>query len=90
MVEKPDFERLKRERDAARAAVINDVADHLGVPAADILVHVSGAGCYCACPTGPCEHEFTGWREFEDDSGGELVCEHCGLGAMMHDMRCGE
>ena len=29
-----------------------------------------------------CEHDFTGWRNFEDGTGGEQVCRHCGLGAM--------
>lgn len=29
-----------------------------------------------------CEHDFKGWRNFEDGTGGEQVCRHCGLGAM--------
>ena len=35
----------------------------------------------------PCEHEFGGWREFEDGRGGEQFCQRCGLGAMAHTMR---
>jgi len=34
-----------------------------------------------------CEHEFSGWREFEDGNGGERFCQKCGLGAMAHTLR---
>ncbi len=37
------------------------------------------------CP-GRDEHDFTGWREFEDGNGGEQVCKHCGIGAMEHSL----
>jgi len=33
-----------------------------------------------------CEHEWGGWREFEDGRGGEQVCKHCGMGAMAHTL----
>lgn len=29
-----------------------------------------------------CDHDFQGWREFEDGCGGEQVCTKCGMGAM--------
>jgi hypothetical protein len=29
-----------------------------------------------------CDHDFKGWREFEDGRGGEQVCSKCGMGAM--------
>lgn len=35
----------------------------------------------------PCEHDFQGWREFDDGNGGEAVCTKCGLGAMAHTLR---
>lgn len=35
----------------------------------------------------PCEHEFSGWREFEDGRGGEQFCQKCGYGAMAWSMR---
>jgi hypothetical protein len=35
----------------------------------------------------PCEHDFKGWREFEDGRGGEQVCTKCGMGAMEHSLR---
>ncbi len=88
-----DFEPLKRERDASLRASAEAMARALGwdgmTPIAD---HARGtSGCHCACPDGPCQHEFEGWREItaEDDVtviGGETVCRHCGLGAMSHDL----
>lgn len=33
-----------------------------------------------------CEHDFQGWREFEDGRGGERVCTKCGMGAMAHTL----
>ena len=35
----------------------------------------------------PCEHEFGGWREFEDGRGGEQFCQKCGYGAMAWTLR---
>jgi len=35
----------------------------------------------CGEPQTPCEHDFQGWREFEDGNGGETVCAKCGMGA---------
>ena len=34
-----------------------------------------------------CEHEWGGWREFEDGRGGEQLCKKCGMGAMAHSLR---
>jgi hypothetical protein len=88
--DKPDFEALKRQRDTNLRQVVEAIAENNGWPVEEIMVHMHGGnGCYCACPDGPCEHEFQGWREFEDGNGGERVCKLCGLGAMMHDIRCG-
>lgn len=36
-----------------------------------------------------CEHDFQGWREFEDGRGGEQVCTKCGMGAMTYSLRTG-
>ncbi|UIJ43753.1 hypothetical protein LZK98_11690 [Sphingomonas cannabina] len=33
-----------------------------------------------------CEHDFQGWREFDDGRGGERVCTKCGLGAMAYTL----
>lgn len=48
--------------------------------AEDILIHLTER------PT-PCEHDFQGWREFDDGCGGEAVCCKCGIGAFEHTMR---
>lgn len=89
MTSKPDFEHLRRKRDENVAAWLQDLKDNHGVDT-DIAAHVSALGCYCDCAAGgPCEHEFKGWREFEDGRGGEQVCEKCGTGAMRHSMRTG-
>ena len=34
----------------------------------------------------PCDHIFSGWREFEDGRGGEQFCQKCGIGAMRWSM----
>ena len=34
----------------------------------------------------PCDHEFGGWREFDDGNGGEQFCQKCGIGAMYYSM----
>jgi hypothetical protein len=36
-----------------------------------------------------CDHEWGGWRNFEDGNGGEQVCKLCGMGAMSHSLRFG-
>lgn len=46
----------------------------VGIPSAETFVH-------CA-PKDTCEHDFKGWREFDDGLGGETVCAKCGMGAM--------
>ena len=33
-----------------------------------------------------CDHDFQGWREFDDGRGGERVCVKCGMGAMAHSL----
>jgi len=35
------------------------------------------------------DHDFEGWEDFEDGSGGEQVCKKCGLGAMEYTLRTG-
>lgn len=38
------------------------------------------------CGETRCDHDFQGWREFEDGLGGEQACTKCGLGAMAHTL----
>lgn len=35
----------------------------------------------------PCDHDFGGWRDFDDGRGGEQFCQKCGHGAMAWSMR---
>lgn len=93
MTSKPDFDALRAERDAAIEKMVREAARKLWGEEATgkITFHANLGGgshdCYCACADGgPCEHEFGGWREFEDGLGGETFCARCGMGAMSHDM----
>lgn len=94
MSDRPEFAKLRAERTAAMdfsmAAVRKWFAEKMGVSPDAVTVPASGPhtdDCYCDCANhGPCEHEFEGWREFDDRRGGETVCKNCGLGAMSHDM----
>ncbi len=89
MTDRPDFEKLRAERDQAVDKAVRAAQREMGAPETGIAAHVSYGGgtkdYYCACADGgPCEHEFSGWREFEDGSGGEQFCQRCGMGAMAH------
>lgn len=89
---KHDFAKLRAERDAKIQAVFESFCKEHGWDIKKASMHVSGtSGCYCACPTGPCEHEFQGWRDIIGDNGdcqgGEQFCSKCGLGSMSHSMR---
>lgn len=94
MSERPDFAKLRAERNAAMEKSMAEArqwfAEKMGISPDEVKVHASRPhtdDCYCACATGgPCEHEFEGWREFDDGCGGETFCKHCGQGAMGHDM----
>ena len=91
MTDKPDFAELRAKRNAALHDLYLAVCAKNGWEPSQVSYTASPSGCYCACPDGPCEHEFSGWRAFECDSGaggGEQVCAKCGCGAMAHDMRC--
>ena len=48
-------------------------------------------GCFFHVTPKPdaCDHDFKGWREFEDGLGGEQVCTKCGMGAMTYSLRMG-
>lgn len=82
----PDFDELRRQRDEALERAIQAFCDEHGWDRSTVQAHASPGGCYCACPDGPCEHDFQGWRAFEDGNGGEQVCTKCGMGAMSHSL----
>lgn len=82
-----DFEKLRRERNLAVSNATAEMCERLGVKMT--CSSFDPDACYCNCPDGPCEHDFQGWREFEDGLGGEQVCSRCQTGAMSHSMRVG-
>ena len=45
------------------------------------------AGTFIHIAVPKCDHDFKGWREFDDGLGGERVCTKCGMGAMEHTLR---
>lgn len=87
MSDKPDFDALRKRRDEAVIEIVRAFAKERGLDPDKLTFSMCPPGCLCACPDGPCEHEFAGWRDFEDGSGGETVCQKCGMGCMSHDMR---
>jgi hypothetical protein len=88
MSEKPDFEALRQQRNDSVAAAIRTICEKHGWEPDTIRSTFDPSACYCACADGgPCEHDWRGWREFDDGRGGEQVCSRCGLGAMSHSLR---
>lgn len=91
MKDQPDFEALRNERNAATERIVRDICIERGWDEKKVeLYSFDPNACYCNCPKGPCEHDWQGWREFADGSGGERVCTRCGKGAMSHSLRTGE
>lgn len=85
-----DFTKLRAERDEAIQRIAREVHIKLGGdPGAPVTFHSCDlGGCYCACAEGgPCEHQFSGWREFDDGCGGEQVCSKCGAGGYKNGVR---
>ena len=53
-----------------------------------ILAAITNTGVFIHV-TPKCDHDFAGWRDFEDGNGGEQVCKKCGMGAMTDSLRNG-
>lgn len=86
----PDFDELRRKRDEVAEQAMRDACAEMGWNTEGMTFHSGASGCYCDCANGgPCEHEFEGWREFDDGRGGERVCKKCGCGAMSHTLHIG-
>jgi hypothetical protein len=93
-----DFDKLRAERDAVIESIAQEMWAKLGGdPSEAPTFHCRDhhAACYCACGAGgPCEPDFSGWRDLLDDDdqpcGGEQFCQRCGEGAMSHSMRFSE
>lgn len=92
--ENVDFEKLKLERRENRKRFVKELVSDFGLNPEYLTIaccNIEAYTCYCDCPAdGPCEHEFAGWRAFEDGNGGEQVCSKCGMGAMGHSMNLGD
>ena len=84
---KPDFEKLRAERNASHHRIVKEMAVARDWDPSRVQSSFKPNACYCACPDGPCEHDWQGWRVFEDGRGGETVCKRCGMGAMSHSLR---
>lgn len=92
------FAELARKRDEAVEAMVDAVCKEHGWDRSKVGVHASHThGCYCACPDGPCQHQWDGpevplgLEEGEPESeahGWARSCSRCGVDAMSHDMRC--
>lgn len=91
MRDKPDFEKLRAERNDAVNEMLGRLAIDHGLDPSQVSTSFDPNACYCTCgyDNPVCEHDFDGWREFEDGRGGEQVCKRCGLGAMSHSLRTG-
>lgn len=88
---KPDFEALRKARNASVQKMIEEVARRNGWDSAKTSHNFDFDACYCACISGgPCEHNFQGWRDIADGNGQEAFCSRCGMGAMSHTLRTAE
>jgi hypothetical protein len=88
MSDVPDFEALRRKRNASVQEHLQKLADEHGVPLQSLRSNFNPHACYCACPEGPCEHKWDGeGYESEDGCCWSATCSRCGCTAMSHDMR---
>lgn len=55
----------------------------------EVFFHMTPKPEFCIGNPPTAQHEFKGWRMFEDGNGGEQVCKHCGMGAMEYSLRTG-
>lgn len=93
-----DFAELARQRDEQLGKVVDAMCEKHGWDRSTVAVHVGGGHspiCYCACPDGPCQHDWTGpgrdlLNDHDQPCGFERTCARCGMGAMSHDLRFAE
>jgi Zn-finger protein len=85
-----EFDALKQELDTAILAIAKAFAEKNDMPLSEVYVHISGGSkCYCACPSGPCQHDWTGlWVDY--GNGGSVTCARCNQSAMQHSLRTSE
>jgi hypothetical protein len=87
-----EFDELKKCRDKGISEMLTKIAEQEGVNPSEILFTVSGGGnqtCYCNCPSGPCQHVWTGpWQEYCGI--GSVTCARCGQSTTEHSFRTSE
>lgn len=93
-----DFAKLAHHRDELLERFVGACCDQHGWDRSKVAVHASGGhspGCYCGCPDGPCQHDWTGpcrdlLNDHDQPCGVERTCARCGMGVMSHDLRFAE
>jgi hypothetical protein len=90
MSTRDDFNRLRARRNESVRQSMQKLADEYGVPLESMRSNFNPDACYCACPDGPCEHDWTGpeWVS-EDGCSISSTCARCGTTSMSHSMRVG-
>lgn len=90
-IPRPDFDALRKARNARTSEWIAKFAAEHGVPASEVRTTFNPHACYCACAAGgPCEHLWDGEGvEFDDGCGWSATCSRCGTTSMGHSMRVG-
>lgn len=84
----PDFQVLRALRNTHVREQMEKIAKEHGVPVESLETTFDFNSCYCACPTGPCEHKWDGPIE-QGDLYMTSTCSRCGMSSMSHDMRVG-
>lgn len=91
MIEKPDFEKLRAERNESVQNSIRKMAKEMGVDPAEVRTSFNPDDCYCDCGNGgPCEHVWDGPDYVSEDGCLEsATCSRCGMASFSHSMRTG-
>lgn len=84
-----EFEELKRKRNEATREMVKKLCEEQGWDPTKTSFHASHSdGCYCACPDGPCQHQWDG-PDYIEEGMVSVTCSRCGAPAIYHDMRVG-
>ena len=88
LINKPDFETLRAERNKAVQEHLQKLAEEYDLPIESLRTNFNPNACYCNCPEGPCEHQWDG-PEYRSEDGclSSTTCSRCGMTAFSHDMR---
>lgn len=89
MADEPNFEELRAQRNADFIEGVKRIRKELGWGDDEpVSTTFDPNACYCACPTGPCEHRWDGpeWVS-ENGCASSCTCSRCGTTAMSHSLR---